>query len=693
MNHHKILLKISLGLLFAGFFIVGLGASAFAHAYLQKTDPPAGSTLATAPEHLQFYFSEDVDSKFSQLTLFDSDGKRLADLHFKLAPNDPLHLDATLPHVSDGTYTIAWRVMSAVDGHTTKGTYPFRIGKESTSCLDAPPVASTKTGETPTPWGRIFFHWLSFFAIIGLAGAFFFQALVIRPSLQKTGFPTEHWASVTLSKNQKFLLICWALFIFTTLLDLVAQAMSTSESSLSQLMQSDVMIQLLSTRFGLIWLVRIGLALLLGLLIILRIHKSRAGLWSSLGLSSLVLLSISLSSHSAALKDGTILAILVDWVHLLTSAIWVGGLFQLMSVAVPALRLIPELNRYKLISQIAPRFSSLALASVILLIATGVYSALRQISSWEAFFTTTYGRAIAIKHVLLIFTIGVAAIHFLNVVPHLSRIADSIAQATAEQAQSLIRRFRSLVSIEAAMVVAVLFFAGILTLVPTASQPQDETALARTGPLTFTGQSQGLNIALTMCSDQVGDNEFDVLVADPQKNAPVADALQVLMGFNYLGQDLGGLHAVAASKGNGHYRTQGAFMNLAGDWEATVSVRRAGQAEDASVKFSLKIKDKNGQTHAESKPQYDAAMIEKGQLLYTQNCAACHGDSGRGDGPAAPTLKYKPADLLAHRGHHTDQDFLWVVRDGTGLTMPGFKGKLSEEEIRQIIAYIRQLKE
>lgn len=45
-------------------------------------------------------------------------------------------------------------------------------------------------------------------------------------------------------------------------------------------------------------------------------------------------------------------------------------------------------------------------------------------------------------------------------------------------------------------------------------------------------------------------------------------------------------------------------------------------------------------TAAEQKP-----VSRNGQSLYMENCAACHGDEGRGDGPAAAGLAQKPANL------------------------------------------------
>lgn len=84
-----------------------------------------------------------------------------------------------------------------------------------------------------------------------------------------------------------------------------------------------------------------------------------------------------------------------------------------------------------------------------------------------------------------------------------------------------------------------------------------------------------------------------------------------------------------------------------------------------------------------------AQSISRGRALYLQNCAVCHGESGRGDGPAAATLPVRPADLTAHVPFHSDEFFFYVITNGFGQVMPAFGGTLSEEDRWHIINYLR----
>ncbi|MGD8992419.1 MAG: cytochrome c, partial [Desulfobacterales bacterium] len=88
----------------------------------------------------------------------------------------------------------------------------------------------------------------------------------------------------------------------------------------------------------------------------------------------------------------------------------------------------------------------------------------------------------------------------------------------------------------------------------------------------------------------------------------------------------------------------------------------------------------------------DAATIERGQKLYAQFCANCHGRNAQGDGPLAAALNPKPPNLAARAGHHTDGDFAWKITNGRGV-MPAFKDRLTEDQIWGLTHFIQSLKE
>jgi mono/diheme cytochrome c family protein len=87
-------------------------------------------------------------------------------------------------------------------------------------------------------------------------------------------------------------------------------------------------------------------------------------------------------------------------------------------------------------------------------------------------------------------------------------------------------------------------------------------------------------------------------------------------------------------------------------------------------------------------------VIRAGAELYGQQCAACHGPQGMGDGEAGKDLNPSPA-LLAYMVQmpmSVDKYLLWTISDGGqqfGTAMPAFKGSLSTEDIWKIVAFMR----
>jgi mono/diheme cytochrome c family protein/Tol biopolymer transport system component len=91
----------------------------------------------------------------------------------------------------------------------------------------------------------------------------------------------------------------------------------------------------------------------------------------------------------------------------------------------------------------------------------------------------------------------------------------------------------------------------------------------------------------------------------------------------------------------------------------------------------------------------DTQTILTGQQLYRSYCATCHGTSGRGDGPAAQSLDTPLPDLVprVQPGVQTDADLYQRIAASTpGSAMPAYGEQLSEEQIWQLVAYLRTFK-
>ncbi len=82
-----------------------------------------------------------------------------------------------------------------------------------------------------------------------------------------------------------------------------------------------------------------------------------------------------------------------------------------------------------------------------------------------------------------------------------------------------------------------------------------------------------------------------------------------------------------------------------------------------------------------------------GAQIFQSNCAPCHGPQGHGDGPAGTALDPAPKNLAELNKIATDDYLFWRVSKGRpGSAMAPWNGVLSEEQIWQLVSFIRTLK-
>ena len=87
----------------------------------------------------------------------------------------------------------------------------------------------------------------------------------------------------------------------------------------------------------------------------------------------------------------------------------------------------------------------------------------------------------------------------------------------------------------------------------------------------------------------------------------------------------------------------------------------------------------------------NTSFMSDAKALYIANCAPCHGDKGRGDGPAAAGLNPKPADhSSASVQSESDGALFWKLSEGRA-PMPGYKKIFTDQQRWELINFIRTL--
>ncbi len=388
-------MSVSLGL--------ALGArtpSASAHAQYIRSQPAENAVIAQAPVEVLIWFTESIELQYSEMQVVNSSGTRVDndDFHHH---GDTTNPGITIqPNLPPGTYTVAWRVLSAVDGHRTAGTFAFSVGQLPSS--GPPPetaVAFQASGSAPPRWLSVSNRWLAFVAMAAIIGAVAFHALVLPVGLsaiKESSAVKERIIGRTARLIKTTIWSALAVLAVTTALSLWIQSWSATGDVVSPSGIRDIWT---NTRFGEIWTLRVGAlvaVLLLGAMAFSRLPELlakrdwRDSSWVGLGICALALpLTTSLNSHSAAGRSLTELRVFVDWLHLASGGLWIGGLFQLVLVSSAVLPLTDR--RATFLANVIPRFSQIALGTVAVIVTTGVIQWWQELRGVFNVFDSDYG--------------------------------------------------------------------------------------------------------------------------------------------------------------------------------------------------------------------------------------------------------------------------------------------------------------
>ena len=200
-----------------------------------------------------------------------------------------------------------------------------------------------------------------------------------------------------------------------------------------------------------------------------------------------------------------------------------------------------------------------------------------------------------------------------------------------------------------------------------------------------------LHVTVQLDQAALGPRVVDVDVRDTASEP--ADLSAVRLRFAMAEMDMGQIEADARPLSRGRYQARGAFFTMAGRWDVSVMIERAGQPP-AQATFVFAIAAPGEASGPLNPLAADAATAAAGRQSYAAHCVVCHGATGRGDGPAAIGLRPQPADFTQHMipGKHTDgQVFLWIKDGFPGTAMPAWGGRLTDEQIWQLVTYLRTL--
>ena len=495
-------------------------AVASAHAELVRSDPGAGQVLASPPSLIRLWYSETLEEQFLAVTITGPAGTRVDQgKEPRLTGPDRRLVEMDAPPLGQGTHTVRWRVVSSSDSHVITGLFKFHIGAPSeTGVLDS-------VSDAPASPFTVGLRWLSTLSLLLLAGGFLFRQLVFLPGIKQLPDPVRTtYRAYGDARTITAIRYATIAFLVVSVVQLFDQAAQVAGVGFLQAMEGEILSRLVvSTRYGVVWLLRMMLVVaLMGVLEQIMTyarddhatpHNVGRWWWAGAVLCIALLFASAAVGHGAS-RDPVAVGLTANWLHLVAVAAWIGGLFHLILLLWKDPPQALGVDRRAAATALLAPFSKMAVISLQVLLVTGWASAWINLIRFESFLDTAYGRLLLLKLALGLPLFGLGAWHFLR----------SLAAA---------RTLR----VEAIVAAALVMVGGAMASTPPASialaggqTPPSAGVPTAVGGVTVAQGAQETLVVLQITPAQLGQNTLRVTLKDnlgaPVQNARVQGALR-----------------------------------------------------------------------------------------------------------------------------------------------------------------------
>jgi copper transport protein len=676
-------LALVAGLAFSLFAFV---PGAAAHALPVKTNPSPRELVQAPPPRVVIQFSENVNPEVASIRVLDQARRPVDSNDTQVDPTDARIVSVSLPLLKSGTYTVVWRVQSADDGHVSSGSYYFQIARADGSAPPAPTTdatgavddASSAILDGPSLFQAIA-TWIALALLTVWVGGLIWETWILNPATTRD----SDLATATQAAVRRFRALIptvLGLLVLANVAVVVAQAAASAGDWSGAISPTYLRAILFGSRYGAFWWMRQIVALValyltyaatsrgwasaraaqdsalaqedmavdaipdwrrelvatlrgIGKLPGRLIQGWRARSWFGqieLLLAALLILAFALSGHAAAVSaDRFAFAFSVDLLHLLANCAWLGGLFYISLVFVPALGQRAQRSRARALALGLPAFGAVAILSAILLAATGSLNATVRMTSFNQLVTTAYGRTLVIKILLFLLMAGISAYHAFVLRPRLASALtteqnappqtipagvtlasygvpaqtpisqESVAaggggdDAIPGGARKLAGRLEDWLRREAILGLGVLLcaallgaFAGSLATAPTPIAGASSGAYVNTATTTPNGDYA---VTLKVAPAKFGTNSFLATVKD--KSGKPVEGASVLLQTTMLDMDMGTQSLQLTPVGADSPGTYGgqADLDMGGNWSFVIKVLPVGGKDFEAATYKVVV--------------------------------------------------------------------------------------------------------
>ena len=542
-------------------------AAAFAHAYLTKTFPSASAILDSPPPDVALTYDEAVEPRFAIVLVSDKDGHSVTTGPPTRSPQNPDTLIVPLkPHLPEGWYLVYWRVIS-VDGHPVQSAFTFAVGPNPGPAPQF--VAPHISGSATTPQ-LVAAKWFVFLTVMASVGLLAIRLAVARPLVRRVAGTTLRSLTVAFGVASTLALVAVPVYLEE----------ATAIDSLHSFFDVGGLVPLWrTTAFGRGY---VDLELCLVLFVVAawvavwvdrpdREHRSVAEILAGLGVAGAVaaVCVIPAAAGHAAQTAPRGVAVGLDWLHVLSGSLWFGGLIGLLILWASQ----PVGKRVPALAVVVPRFSNMALVSVLLLLGTGVGAAVLHLPILSALWTTSYGTAILVKASLLAVAMLLGGVNQVRTRPRL--VASTTRPELGPGAASLLR---VLVSAEVGVIIAIVLASAVLTSLapPSKFLAQEGKALVKVGPgrVAATAHQDGYTLKVLVDPNKaVAPNTFALQIT---KNGRPVTGADVTVTFAMLDMEMGSQEYQLQERSPGVYSRLTPALVMVGHWGLSFAIAPKG---------------------------------------------------------------------------------------------------------------------
>ena len=731
--HQRPVRLLTLLALYLALLVVPSTAHAAESIRLDVSQPGHGEVIEESPETVRLRFNTDVAVDTSEFLVLNAAAEPIVTGQPRSGSNDR---ELVLPigtRLSDGLYTVQWRVQSDSGDQRAASFFTFQVGNPAAALAAMPPEAVFEDGSA---WVTVSGTWLQLLGTTLSVGIVIVWLLLVRPLVVDSRY--GRWL-----RRLALLGIGIAL---TGIGAHIVAGISAGGAPLDLTMANGD---------GPGWILLLGHLMLLGALILTPAlwRKKRLSRLGMLGVfvAAATLVPLAMSGSLSGEQFGYAAALTSQWLRLLAISLWLGGILVLGVL----MYLQIHRERQDAFLQFVSRATTGAIVSTIILLLTSLYLADLTIGRSLSGIETDFGQRIVTAGI-----IGAIAVGFGGVA--LARVRRSSDRGKTEPG------LRVILFLVPALIAAALFAEASVSSIPNAR----EQILASQERVTLDVDADTYQAAIHIAPGITGTNRITADIAG--RDTPVSDSTQALIRVSQPGTLEGQrdilLSPLAVCTADGEvvetdvarFDSTAALLGAPGNWrfdlvihdlelgaieesfELSVSDQRhAGSIPPPPLRFSglqsaigiftgalvialgvdlYRVRGADQEqgpqklallaltvftvlalwqgrishtpeAHAWNPIPRTVESVEIGQAVFREHCIACHGEDGSGTGDLADSLDRRPSDLTdSHMDTHPAGDIAWWIREGIDPAMPGFANSLDEEEVWHLVNYLRSLR-